>query len=86
MDIRRDDHPTHLAADIHELLAEEAGELGVRADVDGEVVSLHGTVATPERAEECARVVAVALPGFRVDNRVEVLADDLRPVAPEEQL
>lgn len=86
MEIRRDDHPQHLAADLHELLAEEAGELGVRADVAGNVVALHGTVATPERAAECERVVLAALPGFRVDNRVEVIEHGLRPPASEEQL
>lgn len=86
MDIRGDDHPEHLAADLHELLAEEAGELGVRAEISGTVVALHGTVATADRADECARLVQRALPAFRVDNRVEVVADGLRPPSREERL
>ena len=88
MDIRREDHPEHLAADLHELLAEEAGELGVRADVDrdGRVVELHGTVATADRVDECVRLVERALPGFHVDSRVEVVADDMRPPSREEHL
>lgn len=86
MEIHRDDHPTHLAADLHELLAEEVGELGVRAEVSGKMVLLHGTVATPERAEEVERVVARALPGFHLDNRLQILAEDMEPVTSEEHL
>ncbi|HET7654772.1 MAG TPA: hypothetical protein VFK42_17190 [Acidimicrobiales bacterium] len=88
MEIHRDDHPEHLAADLHELLAEEAGELGVRAEVDRErnVVALHGAVATAERVDECVRLVERALPGFRVDSRVEVVADEMQPLSREEHL
>ena len=86
MEIRRDDHPEHLANDIHELLAETVAELGVRADVAGEVVTLHGTVATTSRSTEVERVVADALPGFRVVNRVEVIDDGLSPPGAEEHL
>jgi hypothetical protein len=88
MEIRGDDHPEHLAADLHELLAEEAGELGVRAVVDREarVVALHGSVATADRVHECVQLVERALPGFHVDSRVEVVAEDMRPPSSEEHL
>jgi hypothetical protein len=88
MEIHRDDHAEHLAADLHELLAEEAGELGVRADVDrdGRVIALHGSVATADRVDECVQLVQRALPGFRVDSRVEVVDDDMRPPSREEHL
>lgn len=86
MEIRRDDHPDHLGADLHELLAETAGELGVRAEVRGTTVTLHGAVATAERAGELERVVLGALPGFDVDNRIEVVEDGLLPPDAEEHL
>ena len=86
MEIRRDDHPEHLANDLHELLAETVAELGVRADVTGDVVTLHGSVATTKRSREVERVVADALPGFRVVNRVEVIDDGLSPPGTEEHL
>jgi hypothetical protein len=86
MEIRGDDHPDHLAADLHELLAEEAGELGVRAEVQDDTVTLHGTVATAERAGELERVVRAALPGFDVDNRIDVVEDGLLPPDAEERL
>lgn len=86
MEIRRDDHPAHLAGDLHELLAETVAELGVRADVHGRIVVLHGTVATAERAREVERVVRDALPGFDVNSKVEVIDDGLAPPGAEERL
>lgn len=86
MDVRRDDHPEHLANDLHELLAETVAELGVRADVAGTSITLYGSVATAERRAEVERVVRDALPGFDVDCRVDVVADHLRPPAEEERL
>ena len=84
MEIHPDDHPTHLAGDLHELLAEEAGELGVQASLEGDVVVLTGSVQTPERRSELADLVATHLPGATVDNRVEVVEERLaRPVSEE---
>ena len=86
MEIRGDDHPQHLASDLHELLAETVAELGVRADVDGDVVTLYGSVATTDRRDEVEQVVRDALPGFDVDCRVEVIDDTLQPPEREEHV
>ena len=86
MEIHPDDHPTHLAGDLHELLAEEAGELGVQAALDGDVVVLTGTVHTAERRAELEELVTSHLPGSRVDNRVEVVMEDLGPPEAEEHV
>ena len=86
MEIHPDDHPTHLAGDLHELLAEEAGELGVQAALEGDVVVLTGEVQTAERRAELEELVTTNLPGATVDNRVQVVMDELGPPDAEEHV
>lgn len=86
MEIHADDHPDHLAADLHELLAEEAGELGVRVECDGDTIVLTGSVHTVERSREVVELVRARVPGRRVENRLEILEQRLEPPRAEEQL
>ena len=76
MEIRRDDLPDHLAADLAELLIEDprVAEQGVQVVVEGTTVVVTGTVATEERRAAIARVVRERLPDHDVENRVEVIA------------
>jgi BON domain len=75
VEIRRDDVPDHLAADLAELLIEDprVAEQGVQVLVDGGTVVLSGMVATEDRRAAIGRVVAERLPDHVVDNRVEVI-------------
>jgi hypothetical protein len=84
MEIRRDDLPEHLAADLRELLAEDSrvSEQGLDVTVDDDCVTVQGVVATDERRRAVGSVLAERLPGRRIDNRVSVMASD-QPPAPE---
>ena len=84
MELRSDDLPEHLAADIAELLAEDprVGEQGLQVSVTGRTVTVSGAVATDERRDRIGAVIAEQLPDVEVDNRVTVLAGDLD--APDE--
>jgi hypothetical protein len=59
-------------------------ELGVRADVQNEMVILHGEVACEQRRLLIAEVVRGAAPGLEVRNEVSV--SELQPPGEEEKL
>ena len=83
MEIRHDDLPEHLAADLRELLAEDSrvSEQGLDVRVDDDSVTVDGTVATDARRLAIEAVLAERLPGRRIDNRVTVVAMDEPPGA-----
>ena len=88
MELRSDDLPEHLAADIAELLVEDprVGEQGLHVSVNGRTVTISGAVATDERRTRIGAVIAEKLPDLDVDNRVAVLAGDLDAPGEAERL
>ena len=78
--------PHYVAGTIERALAEDprTHELGIRADVRGDVVYLRGEVAGEERRRLVGEVVAEAAPHLTVRNEVSVA--DLRPPGREERL
>jgi osmotically-inducible protein OsmY len=65
--------PDYLLEHIHEALAEQAGELGVRATLTAGGVYLTGEVASPEQQEVVAAVVADVAVGQPVHNQTTVM-------------
>ena len=63
-----------VAARVREALATDgsAGEPHLRVEVQGDLVTLEGTVATVDRRDLAAAVAADAAAGYRVENRVQV--------------
>lgn len=86
MHVSPDDQPEHLVADLHELLVEALGELGVRASLNGRHVFLEGTVATEERRRAVAALVAAELPDAQVHDRLQILDRTLAPPDDAERL
>lgn len=88
MEIHRDDPPEHLGADLEELLAEDprVNEQGLHVTVGDGAAVVRGAVATEARRDAIGQVLAEQLPGWRVDNQVEVLAADLAAPARAERL
>ena len=76
----------YVAGRIERALASDprTHELGVRADVRGEVVILRGEVACEHRRLLIAEVVHDAAPGLEVRNEVSV--PELQPLGEEEKL
>jgi hypothetical protein len=76
----------YLAGRIEQALAADPriNELGVRADVQGDVVVLRGEVAGEQRRRLIAEVAGDAAPGHQIRNEVSV--SDLGPVGQEEML
>lgn len=68
------DLPGYLSAHIQERLATEAYELGIRVDVRGDVVHLHGEVVSEERRREVEEVARAAAEGHEICNEVHVVA------------
>lgn len=65
---------TYVAGQVERALAEDprTHELGVRAEVDGEAVILHGEVAGEERRRLVGEVAAQEAPELTVRNEVTV--------------
>jgi osmotically-inducible protein OsmY len=76
----------YLAGQIEQALASDprTNELGVRADVRDQVVTLRGEVAGEQRRRLIAEVARDAAPGLEVRNEVSV--PELRPPGQEETL
>lgn len=68
------DVPHYLAAHIHDSLAEETHELGIRVDVRGDVVYLRGDVVTEERRLQVEEVARTAAEGHEIRNEVSVVS------------
>lgn len=88
MDIHEDDQPEHLGADLEELLAEDprVSEQGLQVTADRPVVVVEGTIATAERRDAVTQVLAERLAGWRIDNRITVLAAEMDAPGPAEHL
>ncbi|MBO0775158.1 MAG: BON domain-containing protein [Actinobacteria bacterium] len=81
-----DEAPHYVAGRIERALAEDprTNELGIHADVRGEVVYVRGEVAGERRRQLISEVVQAAAPGLTVRNEVAVA--DIRPPGQEETL
>jgi hypothetical protein len=81
MDERAGDFDPYLAEQVRDALAQDprVGELGVDVVVDGETVTLSGTVASAESREAVADVARELLPERRVRNETATVA--LAPAA-----
>jgi osmotically-inducible protein OsmY len=75
MDERVGDFDPYLAEQVREALAQDlrAGELGVDVVVDGETVTLSGTVASAESRETVADVARELFPERRVRNETSTV-------------
>ncbi|MEO3827007.1 BON domain-containing protein [Actinomadura sp. B10D3] len=68
------DQERYLSAHIQERLAAEAYELGIRVDVRGDVVHLHGEVVSEERRRAVEDAARVAAGGREICNELHVVA------------
>jgi hypothetical protein len=75
MDERAGDFDPYLAERVRDALAHDprVGELGVDVVVDGETVTLSGTVASSESREAVADVARELLPERRVRNETSTV-------------
>lgn len=73
--------PQYTAAHLQQILAEDprVGELGVQVVVRGDAVYLRGSVASPQRREEAAAVIAERVPQLHVHNELTLVATDGPP-------
>ncbi|GAA2086442.1 BON domain-containing protein [Actinomadura alba] len=69
-----EDVPQYLAAHIHDRLADEADELGIRVDIRGDLVYLRGEVATPQQRQRVEAIARDIATGRRIRNEVHVVA------------
>lgn len=78
--------PHYVAGRIERALAEDprTNELGVHADVRGDLVYLRGQVATEQRRQAITAVARSAAPGLTIRNEVAVA--EIRPPGQEETL
>lgn len=88
MEIHENDQPEHLGADLEELLAEDprVSEQGLQVTAEDSVVLVEGTVGTQERRDAVTEVLAERLAGWRIDNRLTVLAAEMDAPGPAEHL
>lgn len=68
------DQATYLSAHIQERLAAEAYELGIRVDVRGDTVHLHGEVMSEEQRRDVEDAARVAAEGHEICNELHVVA------------
>ena len=68
--------PGYVSARIKERLADEAYELGVRVDVDGDTVRLRGEVMSEEQRRDVEEAARAAAGGREIRNEVHVVAVD----------
>jgi len=69
-----EDVPQYLAAHIHDRLADEADELGIRVDIRGDIIYLRGEVASPEQRDRVEAIARAMSTGRRIRNEVHVVA------------
>jgi osmotically-inducible protein OsmY len=76
-----DEVPEYSAGHVQDLLARDprAGELELDVEVTDQTAVITGVVHTEERRQAVTTVVREALPGMRVDNRVEVADTEAGP-------